>query len=81
MKMKIPSPKHEFGIFMHMGSVGTSHDKSETSDFIITIQLKKAQWFIVRYAQAQRLNVDPQAPAHFTDKIAPDLKEKIGAKF
>ncbi len=28
---------------------------------------KKAQWFIVRQAQAQRLNIDSQAPAHFTE--------------
>ncbi len=36
-------------------------------EFCNSKKKEKAQWFIVRYAQAQRLNVDPQAQAHFTD--------------
>ncbi len=34
--------------------------------FLILKKKKRAQWFIVCYAQAQRLIIDPQAPAHFT---------------
>ena len=35
--------------------------------YLITkVEFKKAHWFTVRYAHAQCLNINPQAPANFT---------------